>query len=194
MNDEDLKKRLAELGVPEPDETARERALDRALTALRNTTVEAEVKRPAFFARWAILAGTCAVLALTVVVGSRPAGDDLVVWQRTLREVEALFPGQLTAVIESDGAVDLEISDEAAGGTSQPVLVEFTQGSRVLRVLSYSGRRVCVDLGGEKACFEPLVTSDGGVILAGENFLWSAENPASPGGYRVQARFLNPAS
>jgi hypothetical protein len=195
MNDELLKKRLAELKVPEPEENARERTLHRALLALKNAPEEVPEVRSHFFWRWAAAAGACAAVALMAAwMVTRPVGEDLLAWQRTLREVEALFPGQVNAVIERDGAVDLELSDQDAGGTSQPVVVEFVRGADVLRVLSYSGRKVCVDLGGAKACFEPLVTAEGRVILAGEDFLWSSEHPVSRAGYRVEARFLHPAS
>ena len=196
MNDDFLKKRLAELKVPEPNETARERALHRALLALKNTPDETlEMPRRFSWWRWASVAGVCAaVVLLAVWVGERPVRENLAVWQQTLHEVEALFPGQVNAVIERDGVVDLELSDEAFGGTSQPVVVEFVRGASVLRVLSYSGRKVCVDLGGAKACFEPLVTAEGRVILAGEDFLWTSEHPTSRAGYRVEARFLHPAS
>lgn len=197
MNDDLLKKRLAELEVPEPDETARERALHRALVALANSAktnkVPAEKRRPALW-RWVLAAGALGAFVLAVWPGGQPAKENSLAWQRTLEQVEALFPGQVNAVIERDGKFAVELTDHAAGGTGQPVVVEFVQGPHVLRVLSYSGRRVCVELGGAKACFEPLITADGGVILAGEDFLWSSEHPAPQAGYRVQARFLHPAS
>jgi hypothetical protein len=195
MNDDLLKKRLAGLKVPAPDETARERALHRALVALKNAPVELPRTSRPFLWRWAAVAGACAAVAILAVwQAGRPVGDELAAWQRTLREVEMLFPGQVNAVIERDGAVDLELSEGTSGGTSQPVVVEFVRGASVLRVLSYSGRKVCVDLGEDRACFEPLITAEGRVILSGEDFLWTADHPVSRGGYRVEARFLHPAS
>lgn len=138
--------------------------------------------------------GALAAIVLVVWVAERPKGEDSFAWQRTLQELEALFPGQVNAVIERDGQVDVELAEAHAGGTGQPIVVEFVQGSRVLRVLSYSGRQVCVDLGGAKACFEPLVTAEGSVILSGEDFLWTSEHPVTREGYRVEARFLHPTS
>ena len=192
MNDEFLKRRLAQFKVPEPDEQARERALQRALIALKNAPAAAP--QPSLWC-WLTPALGCVAVALLVVWwGGRPAGDNVLAWQRTLREVEMLFPGQINAVIERNGAVDLELSEGASGGTSQPVVVEFVRGRSVLHVLSYSGRKVCVELDGDTACFEPLITAEGRVILAGEDFLWTAEHPVSRSGYRVRAQFLHPAS
>lgn len=197
MNDDLLKKRLAELPVPPSDETARECALHRSLVALANAANSGEISgdksRPAF-RRWALAAGALGAVVLALWAGGRPAPENALAWQRTLEQMEELFPGQVNAVVERDGKFEVELADQNAGGTGQPILVEFVQGSRVLRVLSYSGRKVCVELGGRTACFEPLVTADGGVILSGENFLWSSEHPMPQAGYRVEARFLHPAS
>lgn len=197
MNDDLLKKKLADLRLPEPSEAVRERALHRALVALANSPKADEVpgekvRRVPW--RWLLTAGTLGLLVLAFWPGGKPVIENTLSWQRTLAEVEALFPGQVNAVIERDGEMALELADHAAGGTGQPVVVEFVQGPRTLRVLSYSGRQVCVDLGGTKACFEPLIQADGSVILSGENFLWSSDHPVFPGGYRVQASFLHPTS
>jgi hypothetical protein len=197
MNDDFLKKRLTELKVPEPDEAARDKALHRALIALKNAPDASPQPsaQPVRRLLWAWAAtGALAAIVLTMWLSREPKREDSFAWQRTLQEVEALFPGQVNAVIERDGQVDVELAEANAGGTGQPVVVEFVQGSRVLRVLSYSGRQVCVELNGEKACFEPLVTAEGGVILSGKDFLWTSEHPVSREGYRVEARFLHPTS
>lgn len=198
MSGDFLKKRLNELKVPAPDEAARGRALHRALIALKNAPDASPESSfppsPRPFWAWAMAVGALAAIGLAVWVAERPKGEDSIAWQRTLQEVEALFPGQVNAVIERDGELDVELAQENAGGTGQPIVVEFVQGSRVLRVLSYSGRQVCVKLDGAKACFEPLVTAEGSVILSGEDFLWTSEHPVTRDGYRVEARFLHPTS
>lgn len=210
MTDPDLKKQLAQLATPVPDETAKGRALHRALIARDHP--EARISAAERLgARWRTsygwLAGT-AVLAIVVFVATvrfRPdavtvapvvagaagssAGADL----RMLTQVEGLFPGQLNAVIERDGAVKLDLSDVAdtqADADEQPLVVQLERGDQRLRVLSYSGRSVTVELKGRRVTFEALVTSDGGVVLSGDDFAWSSAQPALLAGYQVQARSL----
>jgi hypothetical protein len=72
--------------------------------------------------------------------------------------------------------------------------VEFRRGASTVRVLSYSGRRVCVDLGGRRACFEALLSEQGKVIVAGDDFVWSADDHATAGGWKITAAALVQAS
>ena len=197
MNDKDLKRRLAGLPVPPASETACERALHRSLIALRQGPDTSSSRPRVPFVRR--LAGALALPAILLVIGLVffrlvPAREGVASWQRTLQEMEALFPGQINAVIERDGDYDVELASRSVGSDEQPLIVEFSQGDRVLRVLSYSGRRVSVDLGGQVTSFEPLVTVEGDVSLTGDDFLWTEDHPASPAGYKVTARFLPCAS
>jgi hypothetical protein len=73
---------------------------------------------------------------------------------------------------------------------SQPLVVQLRRGAERLRVLSYSGRRVCLDLDGSRVCFDVLATADGGVLLAGTDFLWSPAHPVRVAGYEIRARSL----
>ena len=112
-----------------------------------------------------------------------------------LAQVEALFPGQLDAVIErGDGEVNVELAAKPQPASDQPVVVEFRRGDALVRVLSYSGRHVCVDLGGRHACFDALIGDHGEVIVAGTDFVWTAQNRASAGGWQITAALLGGAS
>ena len=204
MNGRDLKKFLGRLEVPAASATAKERARYRASAAFLNagdtaSSESADAGSRGGRGRWVFAA--CASLACLLAVlhffrGGTSAGDKpaLASARTTLEQVEMLFPGQVNAVIQRGGDLDLELSDAPAGGDSQPVVVEFLRGDDAVRVISYSGRRVRVMLGGSIASFEPLVTSEGEIILSGEDFLWTPERSWAPSGYRVEARFLVPAS
>jgi len=198
MNDQELQNHLKRLPVPKPSESARARALDRALVALRHAEAGSRPASPAP-AWWRLLAfGGLAAGVLAVGLWSlapqRLNPRAQTAWAETLRQMETLFPGQLNAVIERDGAIELDVAARPAPASEQPVLVEFSHGGEVLRVLSYSGRRVCVNLGGTPACFEALVTGEGNVILTGEDFLWDSRKPEPVAGHHVEARFFHPAS
>lgn len=112
-----------------------------------------------------------------------------------LAQVEALFPGQLDAVIEdSDGDVQVAVAQRTQRPSDQPLLVEFRRGDAMVRVLSYSGRHVCVDLGDRHACFEAMIGKRGEVIVAGDDFVWTTQNHARAGGWHITAAPLGNAS
>lgn len=197
MNDRDLKKQLDVLTPPPADEAARARALHRATVALSqpHAVSSAGTGTATWRGAYGWLA-LCAVMLVAGLVMIRPfqpepsaanGGADL----RTLAQVEALFPGQLNAVIERDGEVRLDLAGQSSPVASeQPVLVQFERGGHRLRVLSYSGRSVTLELKGATFTFEALVTSDGGVVLSGDDFAWSSALPKPLAGYKVQARAL----
>lgn len=200
MNSKLLKERLKRLDVPMPDTTVRERTLHRSLIAFRHAWKTEEVHErtgnlPVFW-RWAAAVSVIGTASMALWLGGQSVfpKDALAKWGKTIRQMEILFPGQLNAVIEHDGDVELDLTAEPAMPSEQPVMVEISRGAHVLRVLSYSGRRVRVNLDGKNTCFEALVTGDGNVILTGDDFLWISRNLMPRAGYRVEAHSLNPAS
>lgn len=196
MNDRDLRGHLDSLEVPGADETVRGRALHRATAALAHPDdsglAEAGLDAWRGARGWLALCAVMLVAGLLMIGPFRPqpetdGGADL----RTLAQVEELFPGQLNAVIEKDGGVQIDLAGRAsATAGEQPVLVQFERGGRRLRVLSYSGRSITLELKGETFTFEALVTGDGGVVLSGDDFAWSSAQPRRLAGYKIQARPL----
>lgn len=196
MSERELRKHLASMTPPPADEAARERALHRATVALAQPkdSEEAAGVRPVWRAAygWVALCAVMLVAGLVMIRSSQPAvvtngGADL----RTLAQVEGLFPGQLNAVIERDGEVQLDLAGQSSpAATDQPVIVQLEAGGHRLRVLSYSGRSITLELKGARFTFEALVTSDGGVMLVGDDFAWSSAQPKLLAGYKIQARPL----
>ncbi|MEO6788819.1 MAG: hypothetical protein ABI318_22080 [Chthoniobacteraceae bacterium] len=203
MNDESLKHALEKLAIPAPDDAARERARRRAVTAFENRDAEsgkiATQHSPMPWFRLATLAAAAACIALALVLAMRPrsTGDDAAAAissdradAKLLAEMEALFPGQLDAVVANGDQISVELAPEPGAAASQRLAITLSRGASTVRVLGYSGRRVCLVLDGRRACFEPLLTADGHVILAGDDFVWSRENPSALDGYRVLAHAL----
>lgn len=206
MTDHELKRRLAALTTPAADQTARSRAHHRSILALSlpASTAGNDTRPRSHWPRsyaWGMgvmvlavgmLAG---VLQFRVGVSDAPVaakspngGGDL----RTLAQVEEFFPGQLNAVIERDGEVQLDLASRPlSGATAQAVVVQLRSGAHHLRVLSYSGRSITLELNNRRLTFEALVTSDGGIVLSGDDFAWSSEQPKPLAGYRIQARLLS---
>jgi hypothetical protein len=197
---------LAKLPVPAPSEGAQERALHRATVALRQNQADAAIPAGDLpWLRWkgvlvATLAIAMAVAAIAYWRSGKPMhAQDAVAWslktdRLMLRQIEALFGAQLSAVVVRSGAApDIRLSDNAQStmGQAQPLVIELMRGAEMIRVLGYSGRTVCLQLAGRKVCFEPLATGDGNVILAGSNFCWTSQDQDGQlNGYHVSAKLL----
>jgi hypothetical protein len=209
-----MRSRLSVLRPPAPSEAARDRALHRATLAL---AAAARVgPAPAVSAprrNLSLLIASAAALALAFALGlgsarftnkpasesappplahlspPAPAADAL----RLLAEVQQLFPHRLNAVIDRDGALQLDLAPaDAALAADQPLLVEFTHAGHSVRVLGFSGRAVEVLLDGHPVRLTPLLTGRGSVLLAGDDFAWSPglPSPAALAGWQIEARPL----
>ncbi len=193
MNDGELMLKLRELPTPEPGEGVREKALHRAMIALSNPAAPEPATGGAHpWFRLALRGFACvaaAALAALLFTHTRHA-DVAQADAKLLKEMEALFPGQIDSVVTRGGQVDLNLAQAPDENSSQPLAVVLRRDSQTIRVLTFSGRKVCLDLGGHKECFETLVTGEGQVILTGDHFLWSAENPKAVDGFDVQAASL----
>jgi hypothetical protein len=194
MNDDDLRQRLRKLEAPEASESTRARARHRALTAFQQgCSMRSQELAGQGFAWWW---RSALALVLAVGVGAfsifkhQDAVENLTNDRKILQQVEKLFPNQVDAVVEQNGKIDLSIAQSPVVGSDQPVLVVFKQGSDTIRVLSYSGHRVCLLLGNRQSCFEVLATPTGSVILEGENKVWTASEHPEMAGYSVRAQTL----
>ncbi len=196
MKDPRLDDFLKKLSVPEPDPAARSRALSRARAAFENREAIALVEEER---AWGWLGPVGFALALLIAVfflpfslstEPSPSFADRVM----LDEMTALFHQRLTAVVERGGEVDVQTSLQDMPSSEQPVRILFRRGREVVRVLSFSGREVCLDLDGKRVCFDVLATKDDNVILMGGDFLWDRDHSVSLAGYRIEAVTLLPAS
>ncbi len=188
MTDKALNKLLRTLEVPPAGESAPGKALDRALIALQNrATPQDEPVASKLWTRWLWIAGAVACVLVALLALPRGEKPDFAAQRRLLQQLEAEFPGQLDAVIERGNDIDLAISSSPSTHSDQPLVVTFRKSGRSIRVVSYSGREVCLTLGERKLCFEMLLTNEGEVIIAGRDFLWSCENRVIVAGYRISA-------
>jgi hypothetical protein len=194
MKDGELRRSLQKLRVPEASESARERARHRALIAFQpgGYMPSEESARRGFVWRWR------GAVAVAVLIGGLPfffhhhrhAPENLANDREILEQMEKLFPGQVDAVVQKNGKTDLSIAQTPVVGSDQPLVVVFQRGQESIRVLSYSGHRVCLDLGTIHDCFDILETPGGGVILESENKVWIASQHPVVNGYAVRAQTL----
>ena len=205
MTDPELRERLAVLRPPASTDAARSRALFRANLALDASTratpasahAAAQTSRsPLASLRLAsgLLLGSVAALALgfwllrpatpaNLASDPAPASSDAAraASLRLLAEVQSLFPGRLNAVVDRDGALQIDLADNSSAlASDQAIVVELARAGKVVRILGYSGRAIDLEIGGRALRFAPLLTGGGEVLLAGENFAWSSTQSTPP--------------
>lgn len=200
MTDPDLQKSLAALRTPPPSAQARDRALHRATIALANPAPDDTTPRrhPWSLLSLATLGAACTVMlcgwlllrtpvAPAAVARSTTADRDLLV------QTGQLFPGQLNAIVIHNGTPQLDLSADATtqpAPADQAVLVELTRDHHTLRILSYSGRTIRVQLNGADLHLVPLLTAAGDILLSGDDFIWTRDTPAQIAGWNVSTHPL----
>jgi hypothetical protein len=194
MNDVRLREILNRLPIPVPSDSARARARHRALLALQLPGPGEPAQNEASGSLWSwryvlVIAALVSVLALVSLRTSSKA-EDVAGDRQILRQMQQLFPNQVDAVVVENGKVELSIAQNPTVGSDQPVVVVFKRGEDSIKVLSYSGHRICLALGGEHNCFDILATPAGGVILEAENQVWLSSNHPVVAGYSVRAQIL----
>lgn len=212
MTDTELRARLQALRPPGASGTTQSRALHRATLALHSGGIDQITAPPAplasrsggapFLLITRALLGALAILALgfwclrpTPPIESplAKAPDDRQAALRLLAEVQATFPGRLNAVIERDGTLLIDLTDNADHPPSdQAIVIELTRAGQVVRILGYSGRALDVEIGGRPVRFAPLLTGEDEVLLEGDSFAWSPTLPVPPplAGWNIDARPL----
>ncbi len=196
MKDDSLEKRLRFFKIPEASESGRARARHRALIAFQKPGMGGTERRETanWIGNWRTAGGLVVVLGVVAFLlpfhrAPESSTDD----RQMLGQMEQLFPNRINAVVEEKGKVNLAIADSDTMGSGQPVVVVFQQGRDTIRVLSYSGHRVCLMLGQAERCIELLVTPTGGVILEDKDKAWLASDRPEIAGYSVQAKTLEPS-
>jgi hypothetical protein len=192
MNDDELRRRLQALPIPPASEERRDETLRQARRALCETAAEPARRETPWWPRLPWLgAGVCAGLAVLLVL-LKPAAEPAarpVDYARLFTEFEGLFPEQLEAVVSRGTQIDLQLAAAPGHASDQRLLLEFTRGAETIRVLAYSGRRVCVNLP-NRVCFEALLTAHGTVVLSSDDFAWISGETSDLHGYRLTARPL----
>ena len=193
MTENELRRILSGLKIPTASNIARERARHRAALALGRTETAPNSERAVWF--WRLTAGALAVAltgVLTWQAWLRPDAprEDTAADQKILKQMQALFPRQVNAVVDDNGKVDLSVAQSPEVGSDQPIVVLFQRHGKMIRVLSYSGHKFCLPLDGHEHCFEILAAAAGGVILEEDDRAWLTAGAPEIAGYSVRAQTL----
>jgi hypothetical protein len=149
---------------------------------------------PSWFPRlaWGLAAAT-ACLIVGFAVGhwrgsaETASANGLLQNGKLIRETMAMFPNRIRAIVQDERGLSLVLSEGDDVPVSPPLYIKVCDGKNCSALVTFSGQEV--QMAGQKV----MVLSDGrgGVILVGEKFLWSSDNPKQAANHlRIQATEL----
>jgi len=194
MNDFDLEKKLKAAQVPARDEDYWESFSRSVMTKLRAPLTARPTEyhwRPRLV--WGTgIAFACLLIGFAIGHwhGQMRRNDSLVLLQseKVLREVLTLFPNRVRAIVQDEHGLQLVLSDQPNVPMSTPLWVKICDGKQCSSLVTFSGQEL--EIAGQKITV--LSDAEGGIILEGNQFVWSssARNFAQ-GGLKIEAKRLN---
>ena len=198
MTDREIKSLLASVETPPPAAATQRRWAERAWSERHHHPHGQTNPRPINYwqaVSWALGGGLLASLAFIFSLSRRPsfvlpyshADDD-----RTLvREVSAVFPGQLNAIIEHRRSQEVQLTDTAGAFMTQPIVIELVRGQDRLRILTFSGQSVSLDLGDQTVRLDFLVGEHNQVFVLGQDSVLFPRSKPMLKGYQLSARLIH---
>ena len=197
MNDSDLNKFLKSARVAERPPEYWEQFPAAVVRSLRPGPVLAAQKRPRKppLLIWATgFATACLVIGFGIGVwhGRRQVSEvsSLAESARLIREVGALFPQRVRAIISDDSGVRLVLSERPDVPDSRPLWVSICQGTRCQTIVTFSGQQIQF----ADQSFEVFADAKDNVLLVGQRTVWSSSEPARPlASLKIRAKALEAA-
>ena len=192
MNDSELDRLLKSGPLPQRAEAYWREFPERIARELRRAPAAERIRnrwRPRL--AWGLGVATLCLIAGSWVGhrhGEAGASNGLLQNPKLIGEVLALFPNRVRAIVQDERGLRLELADEADLPESTPLWVRFRQGAQTRSFVTFSGQEV--EVAGQKITV--LAEAKGGVLLMGDRFVWSTEEPGKlPDRLQVEAKALN---
>jgi len=110
---------------------------------------------------------------------------------KLIHETLALFPNRVRAIVQDEHGLNLVLSDAADVPASTPLYVHISDGQHNTSLVTFSGQEIQV--AGQKLTV--LSEADGGIILEGNQFVWSSSEPVYAGRkLKIEAKNLGTAA
>jgi hypothetical protein len=134
---------------------------------------------------WACGLAACVIIAFAIghwrgrmETGTIPATDSLTS-TTFIRETLAMFPNRVRAIVQDERGINLVLSDNDDVPVSPPLYVRISDGKHSSSFVTFSGQEI--QIAGQKVTV--LADTRGGVILAGQHFMWSDTERLYAGGH-----------
>lgn len=107
-------------------------------------------------------------------------------YRKVYREMSALFPRQVQAIVMDDYGIRLQLADTQQMPDSPPVLVRIHHAAGCRDFITFSGQQIEMDT--QK--LDVLTDGRNNVLLVGPHLCWSSAEPSGVRGWRIEARTL----
>ena len=142
---------------------------------------------------WAFGLAACVVIAFAIglkhgrikteAVSPKDALADI----KVIRETLALFPNRVRAIVQDEHGLHLVLSDTDDVPLSPPLYVSICDGKKCSSFVTFSGQEI--QIAGQKVTV--LSDTRGGIILTGNQFVWSNTERAYAGNHlKIEAKNL----
>lgn len=117
--------------------------------------------------------------------------QDILANVKLVRETLATFPNQVRAIVNDNNGLHVVLADNNDVPSSPPLYVQVCDGKSCLSLVTFSGQEVQV--AGQKMTV--LADTQGGIILIGNDFVWSSDQKINPGNHlKIEAKTLSLAA
>jgi hypothetical protein len=190
MNEFDLNATLKAAKTPEPSEEYWNDFPRQVSAQLRREPVTQRTS-PLWLPRLAGgFATMAACLVITFAIGhwrGQASSQDVLQSPKLIRETMAMFPNRVRAIVQDEHGLNLILSESENVPASTPLYVRICDGKHCSSFVTFSGQEIRV------AGQNVTVLSDarGGIILAGDQFLWSNTERIHAGSHlKIEAKNL----
>lgn len=146
---------------------------------------------------WVFGLAACVVIAISIGHWRGRTAEELIPANDTLaseelvRETLAMFPNQVRAIVEDDHGLNLVLSDKKDVPDSAPLYLRICDGKHCSSFVTFSGQEI--QIAGQTVTV--LADAHGGIILTGEQFVWSNTERTFAGNHlKIEAKNLDPAT
>ncbi len=107
-----------------------------------------------------------------------------------LKEYKNLFSGELKALVNHNGQIDLVLGGTDLSQNNPAVIIDFKNNGEHVRLVGFSGQTLTFKLGEQEIQIDVLLDTENKILLVGNDFIWQ-ENPAKKVyGYQVATQVL----
>jgi hypothetical protein len=168
------------------------RATDAAIMACARETLAPIRRRISRVRLWPVLAAAaCLILIITLL--SRPSSAPVSITQAPaedkyaliLREVSAVFPEQVQAIIADGGELQISLADHPVSNNKQAVVVELCEQNKCTTIITYVGQTV--EIGTHRVTVR--TDEKGAILIDGPEFHGTGDHPGNPvSGLHIKTR------
>jgi hypothetical protein len=180
MKQSELDSILKKARLPEVPEESRELFPRRIVARLKHNEVQSPHAR-SFLPRLTWAFGLAAGVVIAFAIGhwsgrmetKNLTASDSLADLKLIRETMAMFPNRVRAIVQDERGLNLVLSDNTDVPASSPIYVRICDGKQCSSLVTFSGQEI--QIAGQKLTV--LSQPDGGIILEGNQFVWSSSEP-----------------